>query len=233
LTLGRFGTKQTVRRSAKAGQSKNLELNASPRISGNPPQCHLGLLQKTLHPSKGNIWLSSTLTRVCSDGLPPKPIWSDTSASAPLRFTKWCSRSNERGWFDDSLESLAASKCWLLPSCSRSYVDSISTDQNRYETCRRLNIPIRDYLGSVLPGLADRPISQTTELTPPLGLTENDRPSRRRRQSCSLLAGYLLLGSFPDIQSGSRPERHGRSSPLQFVTRDNKGTFLIGSNPVR
>ena len=50
--------------------------------------------------------------------------------------------------------------------CSRSYVDSISTDQNRCETCRRVNIPIRDYLGSVLPGLADRPISQTTELTP-------------------------------------------------------------------
>ena len=34
------------------------------------------------------------------------------------------------------------------------------------ETCRRLNIPIRDYLGSVLPGLADRPINQTAELTP-------------------------------------------------------------------
>lgn len=34
------------------------------------------------------------------------------------------------------------------------------------ETYRRLNIPIRNYLGSVLPGLADRPISQTTELTP-------------------------------------------------------------------
>ena len=29
------------------------------------------------------------------------------------------------------------------------------------ETCRRLNVPIRDYLGSVLPGLADRPINQT------------------------------------------------------------------------
>jgi hypothetical protein len=34
------------------------------------------------------------------------------------------------------------------------------------ETCRRLNIPIRDYLASVLPGLADHPISQTGELTP-------------------------------------------------------------------
>jgi hypothetical protein len=33
-------------------------------------------------------------------------------------------------------------------------------------TCRRLNIRIRDYLISILPGLADRPISQTAELTP-------------------------------------------------------------------
>jgi hypothetical protein len=57
--------------------------------------------------------------------------------------------------------------------------------------------------------------------------------ARRRRQRCSLLAGYLLLGSFPDIQSGSRSERHGRSSLLQLVARDNKGTFLIGSDPVR
>ena len=34
------------------------------------------------------------------------------------------------------------------------------------ETCRRLKIPLRDYLGSVLPGLADFPISRIAELTP-------------------------------------------------------------------
>jgi hypothetical protein len=34
------------------------------------------------------------------------------------------------------------------------------------ETCRRLKIPVRDYLGSALPGLADFPISQIAELTP-------------------------------------------------------------------
>ena len=33
------------------------------------------------------------------------------------------------------------------------------------ETCRRLKIPIRDYLGSVLPGLGDFPINRITELT--------------------------------------------------------------------
>ncbi len=34
------------------------------------------------------------------------------------------------------------------------------------ETCRRLSIPVRDYLGSVLPGLANFPINRIAELTP-------------------------------------------------------------------
>jgi len=34
------------------------------------------------------------------------------------------------------------------------------------ETCRRLKIPIRDYLSSILPGLADLPVSRVAELTP-------------------------------------------------------------------
>ena len=34
------------------------------------------------------------------------------------------------------------------------------------ETCRRLSLPVRDYLGSVLPGLADFPINRIAELTP-------------------------------------------------------------------
>jgi len=34
------------------------------------------------------------------------------------------------------------------------------------ESCRRLKIPIRDYLADVLPGLADRPLQQMKHLTP-------------------------------------------------------------------
>ena len=34
------------------------------------------------------------------------------------------------------------------------------------ETCRRLSLPLRDYLSSVLPGLADFPINRIAELTP-------------------------------------------------------------------
>jgi hypothetical protein len=34
------------------------------------------------------------------------------------------------------------------------------------ETCRRLGLRVRDYLASVLPGLADYPINRVAELTP-------------------------------------------------------------------
>jgi transposase len=36
------------------------------------------------------------------------------------------------------------------------------------ETCRRLDIPVRDYLGAILPGLADVSIQKLVELTPPV-----------------------------------------------------------------
>ena len=34
------------------------------------------------------------------------------------------------------------------------------------ESCRRLKLPVRDYLAAVLPGLADVPIQRLPELTP-------------------------------------------------------------------
>jgi transposase len=34
------------------------------------------------------------------------------------------------------------------------------------ESCRRLKIPVRDYLGTILPGLANTPIQRVPELTP-------------------------------------------------------------------
>jgi transposase len=41
------------------------------------------------------------------------------------------------------------------------------------ETCRRLKIPIREYLCSILPGLANLPINRVAELTPASWLARN------------------------------------------------------------
>jgi hypothetical protein len=41
------------------------------------------------------------------------------------------------------------------------------------ETCRRVKVPVRDHLGSVLAGLGDFPISRMAELTPAACVTRN------------------------------------------------------------
>jgi transposase len=44
------------------------------------------------------------------------------------------------------------------------------------ETCRRLVLPVREYLGSVLPGLADLPVQRVGELTPAAWAARRERP---------------------------------------------------------
>jgi transposase len=44
------------------------------------------------------------------------------------------------------------------------------------ETCRRLVLPVRDYLASVLPGLADFPVRRVAELTPQAWAAHRERP---------------------------------------------------------
>jgi hypothetical protein len=49
----------------------------------------------------------------------------------------------------------------------------VRIDYWKLETCRRLKIHLRDYLGSVLPGLGDFPINRVAELTPCAWATRN------------------------------------------------------------
>lgn len=41
------------------------------------------------------------------------------------------------------------------------------------ESCRRLKVPVREYLAAVLPGLADRPIQRLPDLTPVAWVAEH------------------------------------------------------------
>jgi transposase len=44
------------------------------------------------------------------------------------------------------------------------------------ESCRRLKVPLRDYLGSILPGLGDWPLSRIGELTPAVWASRREPP---------------------------------------------------------
>ena len=45
------------------------------------------------------------------------------------------------------------------------------------ETCRRINIPVRDYLAAVLPGLANTPVHRLPHLTPTVWATKHHQPA--------------------------------------------------------
>ena len=80
-------------------------------------------MQKPLRPSRASIWRLSTCTCACTAGRLPKPTCRNIFASARLRFTRWCSRSNAQDSSDASRASLAASKCSLIRTACQSYFD--------------------------------------------------------------------------------------------------------------
>jgi transposase len=45
------------------------------------------------------------------------------------------------------------------------------------ETCRRINIPVRDYLAAVLPGLANTPVHSLLQLTPTVWAAKHHQPA--------------------------------------------------------
>ena len=58
------------------------------------------------------------------------------------------------------------------------------------ESCRRLQLPVRDYLAAVLPGLADLPIQRLADLTPAVWLAHSwnqATPLQLKRQTPSPL----------------------------------------------
>jgi hypothetical protein len=45
------------------------------------------------------------------------------------------------------------------------------------ESCRRLGIPVRQYLAAVLPGLANLPVQRVADLTPAAWLAKQNQPA--------------------------------------------------------
>jgi transposase len=63
------------------------------------------------------------------------------------------------------------------------------------ETCRRMNIPVREYLAAVLPGLADTPMHRLAQLTLPPG-PRTDSNLHSRCQPCLCSDAYRQCGCF-------------------------------------
>ena len=69
-------------------------------------------------------------------------------------------------WAENSMRTIAIGRKNWLHLGSKEAGPKIAAIFSIVESCRKLNVPIRQYLADVLPGLADRSIQSLAELTP-------------------------------------------------------------------
>ena len=94
---------------------------------------------------------------------------------------------------ENAMRSIAIGRQDWLHLGSKEAGPKIAVIFSVVESCRRLNIPIRKYLGDVLPGLPNRSIQSLAELTPTAfaaRLTNKLSAQRRLRQPCGRSDGY-------------------------------------------
>ena len=87
--------------------------------------------------------------------------------SSVTKFRK-CSTGIElsTNWAENSMRPIGIGRKNWLHLGSKEAGPKIAAIFSIVESCRKLNVPIRQYLADVLPGLADRSIQSLAELTP-------------------------------------------------------------------
>ena len=100
----------------------------------------------------------SALAKACNYTL---TLWSRLS-----RFLEYPELELSNNWVENSMRPVALGRKNWIHLGSKEAGPRVAAIVSIVETCRRLSLPIRDYLGSVLPGLADFPIKRVAELTP-------------------------------------------------------------------
>lgn len=115
---------------------------------------------------------------------------------------------------ENSMRPIAIGRRNWLHLGSKEAGPKIAAIFSAIESCRRLNIPIRSYLGDVLPGLANRSIQTLPELTPTSPFLRPNRIPKWTEaggqvmpmpQPCACPDGYDLPAEILSHQRGSSP----------------------------
>ena len=108
--------------------------------------------------ARANALPKSALAKACDYTL---TLWSQLS-----RFLEYPELELSNNLAENSMRPVALGRKNWVHLGSKEAGPRVAAIVSIVETCRRLNLPIRDYLGSVLPGLADFPFNRVAELTP-------------------------------------------------------------------
>jgi transposase len=83
-----------------------------------------------------------------------------------IRFLEYPELELSNNWAENAMRPVALGRRNWIHIGSEEAGPRVAAIISVVETCRRLKIPVRGYLASILPGLADFPINRIAELTP-------------------------------------------------------------------
>jgi transposase len=115
-------------------------------------------LQADLEAARARALPKSVLAKACSYTL---TLWGRLT-----RFLDYPELELSNNVAENSMRPVALGRKNWLHIGSKEAGPRVANILSIVETCRRLVLPVRDYLASVLPGLANFPVQRVAELTP-------------------------------------------------------------------
>jgi len=137
---------------------QELSLEARHALRQQQSRPLLDMIRKQIEAARSTALPASALAKACNYTL---TLWQRLN-----RFLEYPELELSNNLAENSMRPIALGrKNWIHIGSSQAG-PKIAAILSVVESCRRLKLPVRDYLAEVLPGLADRPIQRLPELTP-------------------------------------------------------------------
>jgi hypothetical protein len=118
----------------------------------------LGVIQQQIEAARYKALPGGALAKACNYTL---TLWDKLT-----RFLEYPALELSNNLAENSMRPIAIGRNNWIHIGSPQAGPKIAAILSVVESCRRLKLPVRDYLAAVLPGLADRPIQRLPDLTP-------------------------------------------------------------------
>ena len=115
-------------------------------------------LKRKLEAARAEALPKSALAKACNYAL---TLWPRLT-----RFLEHPQLELSNNWVENSMRPVTLGRKNWIHIGSQEAGPRVAAILSLVETCRRLKIPVRDYLASILPGLGNFPINRVNELTP-------------------------------------------------------------------
>jgi transposase len=144
-------------------QGLNLEARHALRQQQSRPL--LDVIRKQIEAARSTALPGGALAKACNYTL---TLWDKLT-----RFLEYSELELSTNLAENSMRPIALGRKNWIHIGSAQAGPKIAAILSVVESCRRLKLPVRDYLAAVLPGLADFPIQRLSELTPSTWATQN------------------------------------------------------------